>query len=61
MNVTAKITAALGLVFTIAPSFLVLNDVITWQAHANLMAVGMVLWFLGASFEGKHRGAKKNP
>jgi hypothetical protein len=38
--------AALGL--TIIPSILVYLRVIRWDDHANLMVVGMILWFLSA-------------
>lgn len=40
----------LGLGLTILPAFLVFSGVIPWQSHANLMAAGMVLWFVTAPF-----------
>jgi amino acid permease len=40
------ITALAGLILTLV----VLAGRLSWDAHAQLMAVGMVLWFVGASF-----------
>ena len=40
----------LGLVLTVVPSFFVMYQQITWNWHANLMVVGMVLWFASAPF-----------
>jgi len=40
----------LGLALSVVPAFLVFYGVITWDAHANLMIVGMVLWFATAPF-----------
>lgn len=44
------ITALAGLILTLGPSLLVFAGRLSWDAHAQLMAVGMVLWFVGASF-----------
>jgi len=44
------VTALAGLILTLGPSLLVLAGRLSWDAHAQLMAVGMVLWFVGASF-----------
>jgi hypothetical protein len=42
-------TALVGLILTLAPSLLVFAGRLSWDAHAQLMAAGMVLWFVGAS------------
>ncbi|MBB5285517.1 hypothetical protein HNQ92_003674 [Rhabdobacter roseus] len=39
--------AALGLLLTIVPAVLVFTGTISNAEHKNLMAVGMVLWFVG--------------
>lgn len=47
----------LGLGLTIIPSFLVFTGTISWNAHANMMFAGMVLWFVTAPFwMGKKQG-----
>jgi hypothetical protein len=38
-----------GLILTLAPSLLVFAGRLSWDAHAQLMAAGMVLWFVGAT------------
>ena len=45
--------ASLGLILTIVPSVLVLTGTIGWQTHANLMTVGMILWFLTTPWQKK--------
>ena len=37
-----------GLILTLGPSLLVFAGRLAWQTHAQLMVVGMVLWFVGA-------------
>jgi len=37
-----------GLILTIVPSFFVFSGNLTWQAHARLMFIGMLLWFIFA-------------
>ena len=39
-----------GLVLMVLPSFLVFGQILTWEAHANLMIAGTILWFLAAPF-----------
>jgi len=43
-----KTVSAVGLALTAVPSFLVFAGVIEWDAHANLMIVGTLLWFATA-------------
>ncbi len=50
MKIVLIILSVIGLLLTVVPSFLVLYQQITWNLHANLMFVGMVLWFLTAPF-----------
>lgn len=38
----------LGLAMTVVPSFLVLAGLARWEWHAQLMALGTVLWFATA-------------
>lgn len=40
----------LGLLLTVVPAFLVFADRISWSAHADLMLIGMILWFGSAPF-----------
>jgi hypothetical protein len=35
-----------GLALTLGPSLLVFAGRLAWETHAQLMAVGMVLWFI---------------
>jgi hypothetical protein len=49
-------TAYLGLGLTIGPSLGVFSGIISWRAHSQLMVVGMVLWFVGATW-GMRRAA----
>ena len=42
-----KCTALAGLILTLVPSLLVFAGRLSWGAHAQLMAVGMALWFVG--------------
>lgn len=39
-----------GLALTVAPAFLVFAGRLGWNAHANLMIAGMILWFSTAPF-----------
>jgi hypothetical protein len=45
--------ASLGLILTIVPSVLVLTETIGWQTHADLMTVGMILWFVTTPWQKK--------
>jgi hypothetical protein len=48
---TLAITASVaGFALTIFPAFFVFAQKISWNTHAALMAVGMVLWFGSAPF-----------
>ncbi len=40
--------AIAGLVLTLLPSLLVFNEMITFEMHRTLMAIGFVLWFVAA-------------
>jgi hypothetical protein len=40
----------LGLLLTVLPAFLVFAGRIEWNTHANLMLIGMILWFGSAPF-----------
>lgn len=44
------LVSILGLALTVVPSFLVFYGVINWSTHAQLMLVGMILWFISAPF-----------
>lgn len=50
MKAALIILSFLGLGLTVIPSFLVFTGTINWNAHANLMFAGMVLWFTTAPF-----------
>jgi hypothetical protein len=50
MKLLLKLAAFTGLGLTVVPSFLVFNQMISWNTHATLMAVGTVLWFLTTPF-----------
>jgi hypothetical protein len=61
MRTVALITALIGLVLTIVPSFFVFLGNLTWGDHAWLMFVGMVLWFIFAPIGMKSRKNRKGP
>lgn len=50
MKLFLILISALGLALTVVPAFLVFYGAITWGTHANLMIVGMILWFGTAPF-----------
>ena len=50
MRLLLILVSILGLALTVVPSFLVLVQRIPWGVHANLMFVGMILWFVSAPF-----------
>jgi hypothetical protein len=60
MRTVALITALIGLVLTIVPSFFVFLGNLTWGNHARLMFVGMVLWFIFAPIAMKKKGSGLN-
>jgi len=48
MKILIRVIAVLGLLLTIVPAVLVFQGAIVWKTHAQLMSVGMVLWFMTA-------------
>lgn len=50
MKTVLIILSFIGLALTVLPAFFVFSGAIPWQTHANLMATGMVLWFVTAPF-----------
>jgi hypothetical protein len=56
MKPLLKILSGAGLALTIVPAFFVFYGVITWERHAALMVVGMILWFASAPFWMKKEG-----
>ena len=50
MKPALKLASIFGLGLTVTPAFLVFVGTITWTAHATLMALGAVLWFVTAPF-----------
>lgn len=56
MKTAMKLVSLAALGLTIIPSVLVYLRLIPWDAHANLMVVGMILWFLSAPVWMKRAG-----
>ncbi|ARA94149.1 hypothetical protein AWN76_013965 [Rhodothermaceae bacterium RA] len=50
MSLVLKLLSAAGLGLTIVPAFLVFAGRLTWEAHANLVLAGTILWFVTAPF-----------
>jgi hypothetical protein len=50
MKVIFIALSILGLILTVAPSFFVWYQIISWTFHVQLMFAGMVLWFISAPF-----------
>lgn len=50
MKTLIKILSYLGLALTIIPSILVFMEKIEMGTNKNLMAIGMLLWFVTAPF-----------
>jgi hypothetical protein len=50
MKIILNVVAAVGLLLTILPSFLVATGQLEWQTHANLMTAGMIVWFVAAAW-----------
>ncbi len=48
MRTVAIITALIGLVLTVVPSLFVFLGDVSWEDHAQLMFIGMILWFIFA-------------
>lgn len=55
MQLVLKTASMIGLALTIAPAVMVAMQKLSWQTHADLMACGMVLWFVTAPFWMKKR------
>ena len=49
MRKLSVLAAVVGLSLTLLPSLGVFANLLTWRSHTQYMAVGMVLWFVGAS------------
>lgn len=60
MRTIALITALIGLVLTIVPSLFVFLGNLSWGDHAQLMFIGMVLWFIFAPIAMKKKGSHLN-
>lgn len=50
MKLFLKSTSLTGLGLTIIPAILVAAGGLPWTTHADLMAAGMILWFVTAPF-----------
>lgn len=50
MRLVLKTASMIGLALTIVPAVMVATHMLPWQTHADLMAGGMVLWFVTAPF-----------
>jgi len=50
MKILAIAASVAGLALTLFPAFFVFAQKTSWNTHATLMAVGMVLWFVSAPF-----------
>jgi len=55
MKIWGWLIAAAGLVLTLGPSLLVFWGKLSWSRHAQLMVVGMILWFVGATLGWRRR------
>lgn len=50
MKLLLQFIAAIGLIFTVVPAFLVFSGFITLDLHKNMMVLGMLLWFGSVPF-----------
>jgi hypothetical protein len=50
MKTVLGLAALISLLLTIVPSILVAMGLLSWQAHATLMTIGMIVWFVSASW-----------
>ena len=50
MKAFLKILSAIGLILTLAPSFMVFSGVITLDMDKWLMLLGTIMWFVTAPF-----------
>lgn len=48
MKILLTLIALAGLILTVIPSFLVFMGKLSWNAHSQLMLVGMICWFVSA-------------
>jgi hypothetical protein len=53
MKIILNVGAAIGLALTIVPSVFVATGQLEWQAHANLMTAGMIVWFIAATWQSR--------
>jgi hypothetical protein len=60
MRTVAIITALIGLALTIVPSLFVFLGDVSWGDHAQLMFIGMILWFIFAPIAMKKKGSHLN-
>ena len=57
MKILLGSIACLALLATILPAILIFFGKIELETHRNIMAVGMVVWFLTAPFYAKKRNS----
>jgi hypothetical protein len=50
MRIIWWVIAFIGLGLTLIPSLLVFGGMLTVSSHKSLMVIGMLLWFVSASF-----------
>ena len=50
MKIALGLGGLLGLLLTIVPSILVAMGLLDWQTHATLMTIGMIVWFVAATW-----------
>lgn len=50
MKFLLQLIAAMGLILTILPAFLVFGGFITLALHKNMMVLGMLFWFVSVPF-----------
>jgi len=55
MRAVSLLAALIGLALTIIPSFFVFLGNLSWGSHAQLMFIGMILWFIFAPIGMKNR------
>ncbi len=56
MKIVLVVAAAIGLLLTIVPSVLVAIGRLEWQSHANLMTIGMFVWFAATGWYSRKQG-----
>jgi hypothetical protein len=55
MKTILTVVAALGLILTIVPSIFVAIGQLEWQTHANLMTLGMIVWFIAMTIQSRQQ------